>query len=78
MLANLTIDGFQQMYALEKTWSIGARFQQGFDEPYEVIQAAKMSGTANPLPLGYAHVLIDPGFTSILHFLDFCKILPKQ
>ena len=63
VLANLTIEGFPHMYDLRKTWSPGARTVQGFNDPYEVIAAAQAKGQSNPLPLGYAHVIIDAGFT---------------
>jgi hypothetical protein len=63
VLANLTIVGFPRMYVVRKSWSPGARNQQGFADPYEVIAEARAKGEQSPLPLGYAHVLIDPGFT---------------
>jgi len=63
VLANLTIVGFPRSYVLRKSWSPGARNQQGFADPYEIIAEARAKGQPNPLPLGYAHVLIDPGFT---------------
>jgi len=63
VLANLTIEGFPIRYFLKKGWSPGARNQAGFIDPYEIVHAAKVAGEPNPLPLGHAHILVDPGFT---------------
>ena len=63
VLADLEIVGFDQQYDLQKMWSTGTRKQQGFDDPYSVIAAAIANGEPNPLPHGYAHVVINPGFT---------------
>ena len=63
VLADLTIEGFPQMYDLRKSWSPGTINQQGFEDPYQVSADALRSGRPDPLPLGYAHVLIDAGFT---------------
>ncbi len=64
VLANLTIEGFARKYDLRKSWSPGAKNQHGFDDPYDVIREAREKGLPNPLPLGHAHVLIDPGFAA--------------
>ncbi|WP_052055451.1 malectin domain-containing carbohydrate-binding protein [Myxosarcina sp. GI1] len=64
VLANLEIIGFDQQYDLRKKWSSGTLSQQGFDDPYTVIKEALANGEPNPLPNGYAHVLIDSGFTA--------------
>ncbi|MEM9154797.1 MAG: DUF4347 domain-containing protein [Cyanobacteria bacterium P01_F01_bin.33] len=63
VLANLEIEGFDQKYELRKSWSGGTVKMQGFDHPYDVIQEALDNGHPNPLPNGFAHVLINPGFT---------------
>ena len=63
VLASLEVLGFHRAYDLRKSWSPGVRNQQGFDDPYAIIHAAREAGEANPLPLGYAQVLIDAGFT---------------
>ena len=64
VLADLEIVGFDQQYDFRKTWTEGARDQQGFKHPYDVIAAAIANGEPNPLPNGFAHVVINPGFTS--------------
>ncbi len=64
VLANLEIVGFDRQYDFRKTWSVGTIEQQGFDHPYDVIAAAIANGKPNPLPNGFAHVVINPGFTS--------------
>ncbi len=62
VLADLEITGFDRAYDLRKSWSPGARNQQGFPDPYEEIRAAELESRPNPLPLGYAHVVINAGF----------------
>jgi hypothetical protein len=63
VLANLEIEGFPLMYDLRKSWSPGTIDIQGFEDPYLVSRDALGRGLPDPVPLGYAHVLIDPGFT---------------
>ena len=63
VLAHLGIEGFDRAYDLHKDWSPGTEEQLHFADPYEVIDQARAEGRASPLPLGYAQVVIDPGFS---------------
>lgn len=64
VLADLEIMGFDRQYDLRKDWSNGTTNQQGFAPPYEVIEQALDNGESNPLPNGFAHVVINAGFTA--------------
>lgn len=63
VLAHLEIEGFRTRYRLRKLWSPGPELSHGFEAPEVVRQRALAAGEPDPAPLGYAHVVIDGGFT---------------
>ena len=64
VLADLTLEGFEQQYDLRKKWSAGTFGIQGFQNPSLIIEEALANGEENPLPNGFAHVVLNPGFTA--------------